>query len=307
MTDHHNIQAAVAAKLENIISGHRVNEDDAAWLRSFTQTAIKDLSNSPPAGMGIPHNGPSTYEQRFAEAVRLLTGATPPADMVAGWIDPRVDDHRLQDWIGLQKGTPCWAQNIAIADAAHVIAEQPVEGEEHLSATPPSAEAADLVMVDMVPPATARDRWMYEQGRLAERDARTHAIEAASSPVALQGRHPLEAYAESYDQMSRMGDGRIAAYSVATDIRQNMIPKTQAARSSLPAPTTSGQKWVDEFYKDKGYYPSLVQAFNAGRASLPAPQADAPAKVTPYNPTEAMRCYVASKLGETVEVPEELK
>lgn len=30
------------------------------------------------------------------------------------------------------------------------------------------------VMVDMVPPATARDRWMYEQGRLAERDPRTH-------------------------------------------------------------------------------------------------------------------------------------
>ena len=28
-------------------------------------------------------------------------------------------------------------------------------------------------MVDMVPPATRRDRWMYEQGRLAERDPRT--------------------------------------------------------------------------------------------------------------------------------------
>jgi len=35
------------------------------------------------------------------------------------------------------------------------------------------------VMVDMSPPATARDRWMYEQGRLAERDPRTHAAEQA--------------------------------------------------------------------------------------------------------------------------------
>lgn len=34
------------------------------------------------------------------------------------------------------------------------------------------------LMVDMVPPATARDRWMYEQGRLAERDPRSHAAPA---------------------------------------------------------------------------------------------------------------------------------
>lgn len=27
-------------------------------------------------------------------------------------------------------------------------------------------------MVDMVPPATSRDKWMYEQGRLAERAAK---------------------------------------------------------------------------------------------------------------------------------------
>lgn len=31
----------------------------------------------------------------------------------------------------------------------------------------------DGLMVDMTPPATARDRWMYEQGRLAERDPRS--------------------------------------------------------------------------------------------------------------------------------------
>lgn len=35
------------------------------------------------------------------------------------------------------------------------------------------------VMLDMTPPATARDRYMFEQGRQAERDPRTHAIEAA--------------------------------------------------------------------------------------------------------------------------------
>ena len=34
-------------------------------------------------------------------------------------------------------------------------------------------------MVDMVPPATSRDRWMFEQGRLAERDPRTPETQAA--------------------------------------------------------------------------------------------------------------------------------
>lgn len=48
------------------------------------------------------------------------------------------------------------------------------------SPTPPAAQADALITVDMVPPATARDRWMFEQGRLAERDQRTHAIEATA-------------------------------------------------------------------------------------------------------------------------------
>ncbi len=46
-------------------------------------------------------------------------------------------------------------------------------------ATMASAPVAPT-MVDMVPPATSRDRWMYEQGRLAERDPRT----SQAAPVA---------------------------------------------------------------------------------------------------------------------------
>lgn len=40
----------------------------------------------------------------------------------------------------------------------------------------PLAETGEA-LVDMTPPATARDRWMYQQGRLAERDPRTHRAE----------------------------------------------------------------------------------------------------------------------------------
>ena len=46
----------------------------------------------------------------------------------------------------------------------------------------PAGAHAEPVMVDMMPPATARDRWMYQQGRLAERDPRTRAIDPTSAP-----------------------------------------------------------------------------------------------------------------------------
>lgn len=50
--------------------------------------------------------------------------------------------------------------------------------------------------------------------------------------------HPLEIYADSYDRMARdkQGDGRVHCTSVATDIRQNMIPIT-APLPAAPAPT----------------------------------------------------------------------
>lgn len=42
-----------------------------------------------------------------------------------------------------------------------------------------AAEGGKETMVDMVPPATARDRWMYNEGRKAERDPRTPGTRAA--------------------------------------------------------------------------------------------------------------------------------
>lgn len=44
------------------------------------------------------------------------------------------------------------------------------------------AAPADGPMVDIGPPATSRDRWMYEQGRLAERDPRSH-VTAQQAPA----------------------------------------------------------------------------------------------------------------------------
>jgi hypothetical protein len=55
-------------------------------------------------------------------------------------------------------------------------------------ATQPAQQAPAVsdLMVDMTPPATSRDRWMYEQGRLAERDPRS---QPAAAPVSEQKSH----------------------------------------------------------------------------------------------------------------------
>lgn len=190
-------------KLENIISGHSINEDDADWLRALTQRpaaqtereadglplivagAIFDFAGfmttrsevievgstaeagpvadlvkewaelrglnladaavlswqlhinraSPPApqqatpAQEVDWRTPTTYAQRFTDAVSLLCREAPPSDMVSGWIDRNSDDHRLQDWAC--ERAPAWAQGIGLLDAAHVMASQPTEGVEH--------------------------------------------------------------------------------------------------------------------------------------------------------------------------------
>lgn len=42
---------------------------------------------------------------------------------------------------------------------------------------------APKLMVDISPPATHRDHWMYEQGRLAERDPRSHSSAPLACPI----------------------------------------------------------------------------------------------------------------------------
>lgn len=86
---------------------------------------------------------PTTYAQRFTEAVALLCREIPPADMVAGWIDRASDDHRLQDWAC--ERAPAWAQGIGLLDAAHVMADQPTEGVDHEPAQPAAVSDGEIV------------------------------------------------------------------------------------------------------------------------------------------------------------------
>ena len=77
----------------------------------------------------------TTHKERFINAVTQLTGRIPPESMVDEWLgNVEVNGaHRLQDWVGeaALPGNVGWAQNIAILDAAEVLAEQPIEGDGH--------------------------------------------------------------------------------------------------------------------------------------------------------------------------------
>ena len=75
----------------------------------------------------------TTFAQRFTDAVAILCAAEPPSEFVSEWLaNVDVDGvHRLQEWVLNQEATPSWAQGIGVLDAAHVMASQPVEGEQH--------------------------------------------------------------------------------------------------------------------------------------------------------------------------------
>jgi hypothetical protein len=74
-------------------------------------------------------NNKLTFEQRFIDAIKTLVGKEPPLALVKSWLAENEDDRNddLQDWVG-NNGGPWWMQNIVILDAAHVLAEAPIEG-----------------------------------------------------------------------------------------------------------------------------------------------------------------------------------
>lgn len=109
---------------------------EAASLADAQVIALEALTQRP-AAQADDWRTPTTYAQRFAEAVALLCREMPPADMVAAWIDRSSGDHSLQDWAC--ERAPAWAQGIGLLDAAHVMADQPTEGVNH-EPTQPAAQ-----------------------------------------------------------------------------------------------------------------------------------------------------------------------
>lgn len=161
-TNNQSTPAAVAA--EPVRTGFRYSIDSGAWQYIWDRapdsfelreaSAIENLSVIlDPAQSAAPTGdwlAPTTYLQRFGDAVMLLCGGVRPADeLLSAWLRDGSEDMRLQNF-AIEHG-PAWAQGIGLLDAARVMADQPTEGVEHEyalaaapSATEPVADAAAM-------------------------------------------------------------------------------------------------------------------------------------------------------------------
>ena len=73
---------------------------------------------------------PTTWDERFAEALTVLCGEAPPPGAIAAWFEPECDSMELQKWAS-EKCRMLWAQGIVVIDAATILADTPAEGEMH--------------------------------------------------------------------------------------------------------------------------------------------------------------------------------
>ena len=86
---------------------------------------------------------PTTYLQRFGDAIeRLCNGNRPTDEFLTAWIN--CDDDRLQEF-ACEHG-PVWAQGIVLIDAARVLADSPGEGVDHESLAEPNIRCRHGVM-----------------------------------------------------------------------------------------------------------------------------------------------------------------
>lgn len=82
-----------------------------------------------PAGCG-DWMTPTTYLQRFGDAMERLCGGKRPTDaLIIEFLDPNSDGMRLQDFAA--EHGPAWAQGIVLIDAVRVLVDDPTEGVEH--------------------------------------------------------------------------------------------------------------------------------------------------------------------------------
>ena len=73
---------------------------------------------------------PTTYLQRFGDAMELLCGGNrPPDELMRDFLNQTGQPDNLQEF-AIEHG-PIWSQGIALIDAARLIAYNPTEGINH--------------------------------------------------------------------------------------------------------------------------------------------------------------------------------
>lgn len=83
----------------------------------------------------------NTYLDRFQIAIGLITGTTQPTkEKCEQWLTHENED--LQD---LMEGAPWWSMNIGIIEAAMVLANNPIEGDENIDYSNPYKKPVNAV------------------------------------------------------------------------------------------------------------------------------------------------------------------
>lgn len=118
-----------------------------------------------------PHETPKGLRKIFGLCIAALEG-TPAAAVPEPW------PHVTNEWADMAISGLQWVRNINEGISTPAAALANLESSlVHCRAVTDN----DRPILNIAPPATSRDRWMFEQGRLAERDPRTRAVEARQS------------------------------------------------------------------------------------------------------------------------------
>ena len=144
----------------------------AAWLHKNRLGGVQAFTTEPPPGLK------AQCQPLYASPV------APTAQEPVGARYRRIGRHVAE--IAKRLGRP---DDSAEGELEYI---QRLSYSQGLEDASPVATQGEQPMVNMTPPATARDRWMYEQGRLAEREIICAAIKAEDDHCVTKGDYMLD-------------------------------------------------------------------------------------------------------------------
>ncbi|MFC4924755.1 hypothetical protein [Delftia deserti] len=128
-----------------IYDSHSEMQDCARSVADRIKALAAPALEAPPAvaPQGEGWRKPTTYLQRFGDAIALLCHGRRPDDLVlTSWLDGTSD---VLQQFAIDNG-PAWAQGIGLIDAATIAADQPTEGVAHeMRADRPAAVAGPAI------------------------------------------------------------------------------------------------------------------------------------------------------------------
>lgn len=237
---------------------------------------VERLTKINAALMGDDEDAPRYTTKRFKQEVAKAVERA-LSERAGGVKVKALDDLPPNESVGAYGQSGQWIEICTVGEFRAAITTEPAapEGRHCMCAR----SLTDSPCIVCGKPKLITREWA---ARMAERegdaDATTAAPEffAENAKKGQEGRqeavarHPLEAYADSYAQMSRMGDGKVDCRSVEVDIRQNMIPATHPAEQAVTEMERAKREAIDaliqadDVWTDYGSGFRVHFSFNAG-------------------------------------------